>query len=75
MKNLLVPVIISASMFFIAPSFAAPSSALSNPESRTDSGYTAVSGAGASYAYWHHRHWHRGHHWHRWHHYHRHYYW
>jgi len=77
MKKLLVPLAISASIFLITPTFAASGSELYNPASRTDTTYVTGSNApaqaGANYAYWHHRHWHRWNHWHhRWH---RHYYW
>jgi hypothetical protein len=74
MKKLIIPLVISAPLFFTTSVFAAPNATLYNPESRTDSTYSAgytntVPKAGTNYAYWHYRHWHRGH-WHRWHHWH-----
>lgn len=84
MKKVFISLLISAPLLFTAPSFAASSPILYNPELRTDStsvaGNSNLSKAGTNYAYRYHRHWHRWQHrghWHRWHHYHyyRHYRW
>lgn len=67
MKKFIIALSISAPLFVATPLFAATSSTLYNPETRTDSVYAAGTNnlptTGANYAYWH-----RWHHWHHWHH-------
>lgn len=72
MKKFIIPMIISVPLLVSTSSFSASSSDLYNPQSRTSTvvstNINAVPKAGASYAYWHHRHWHYNRYWHHWHH-------